>query len=306
MRIWALIAILMSISFIVGPGPFALASDAGAKVEASGDRTTIYIGDRIKYSITVTAPPEVEIEFPKIQGTLGPFVVKEGPLERSVGHERSELYTITIYTTGRQSIPELEVKCRPRGGEWTSLKTNAIPVEVKSLLAESPKENDIRDIKGILAFPRNLLIPFLFWPAACALAVGGLFLLVRKALMRKREAPPKPAHVIAYEELERIKMSGLLAEGKAREYYFRLSNCIRHYLENRFSLKAPEMTTEEFLLAVRDSGTLEEDYKKLLKDFLSSADMVKFAKYGPSPQEAESSFEFAKRFVDETREDDGR
>ena len=74
-------------------------------------------------------------------------------------------------------------------------------------------------------------------------------------------------------------------------------------MENRFDLRAPEMTTDEFLATLRSSKSLSTTQKSLVRDFLSHCDMVKFAKYLPPNTEAETSYESAKRLVDETMED---
>ena len=278
-----------------------------AKAEVSADRAAVYIGDRIRYTINVQAKPGATVEFPKPGKELGPFEVKDSGISKSQEEKngeirRSQWYLLASYKTGKQSIPALDIKYKAKGASgWSILKTKELTVEVKSLLSENPKAADIKDIKGILPIESRVVRNILFLIAALIFAAM-LVLWVRKVFFKGALAGPKPAHVIAYEELERIKMSALLAEGNFREYYFRLSNCIRRYLENRFALRAPEMTTEEFLGAVRDSGVLDAKNKDLLKSFLLGADMVKFAKYGPARQEAESSYEFAKRFIDETKE----
>jgi len=82
-----------------------------------------------------------------------------------------------------------------------------------------------------------------------------------------------------------------------------ISDIIRHYLENRFLLKAPEMTTEEFLFYVRDYSQLIKEHKTLLKEFLLTCDLVKFAKYVPLFEEMDAIFVSAKKLVDETKEE---
>jgi len=64
------------------------------------------------------------------------------------------------------------------------------------------------------------------------------------------------------------------------------------------------MTTQEFLLKVKDDSLLSNEHKRLLKEFLSCSDLVKFAKYGPSEKEVDSSFESAKKLIDETKEEE--
>lgn len=114
--------------------------------------------------------------------------------------------------------------------------------------------------------------------------------------------PPLPAHETAFKALQELTNKAYLKTGKVREYYFELSDIVRHYVENRFQLRAPEMTTEEFLTTLKDSKILNAEQKILLKDFLSHCDMVKFAKYLPDEKESESSYESAKRFIEETKE----
>ena len=112
----------------------------------------------------------------------------------------------------------------------------------------------------------------------------------------------RSAHEIALMQLEALKNKGLLQQSKIKEYYSEVSFIIRHYLENRFLLKAPEMTTEEFLTFARDYGQLQSVQKNSLKEFLSACDMVKFAKYSPSDHEIEEIFVCAKKFVEQTKE----
>ena len=105
----------------------------------------------------------------------------------------------------------------------------------------------------------------------------------------------------AQQRLEALHRKDWTTEGKLAEYYTELSGIIRRYIEERFGLRAVEMTTEEFLRSVGASALLTEEQKKVLKDFLSACDLVKFARYGPSPQEIEESWAKARRFVEETR-----
>jgi len=86
---------------------------------------------------------------------------------------------------------------------------------------------------------------------------------------------------------------------------------LRKYLEGAFRVSAPEMTTEEFLDAAAASGVLTLGHRELLRDFLNQCDLVKFARYRATKEEADSVYAAARRFVDETApadvmKDDGR
>lgn len=164
---------------------------------------------------------------------------------------------------------------------------------------------DIRDIRPPVYFPANysLLIAI-----AAVIALVALFFLGRAFLKIMRErgpgpaAPaPKSAHQIALEALLALQAKNLPGAGKIKEYYFELSDIIRHYLEGRFNIRAPEMTTEEFLYFLRDSQSLYPAHKEMLREFLTLCDIVKFARYGPTGIEIKNSFDAAVKLVNETK-----
>jgi len=164
----------------------------------------------------------------------------------------------------------------------------------------------LKDIKPPVYFPADYFIFILI--AAVILLAAAAFLIARFLKKRKKEGPApalevrRPAHEIAYEALEELRAKDLPSSGRVKEYYFELSDIARHYLEGRFSIKAPEMTTEEFLYFLQGSSALSGAHKGLLTQFLNHCDMVKFARYGPAPGEIEGSFSAAKGLVDETKE----
>lgn len=169
--------------------------------------------------------------------------------------------------------------------------------------AAAAEGTDIRDIKGPLSIqgPAYLYILIALLAAIIITVLVVLFLKKRKK-PEETVIPPVPAHETAYRAFDELMKKDCLKKGRVREYYFELSDIVRHYLENRFSLRAPEMTTEEFLSTLRDSDILNPGQKGLMREFLSHCDMVKFAKYLPDQKEAESSYESARKIVDETKE----
>jgi hypothetical protein len=155
---------------------------------------------------------------------------------------------------------------------------------------------DIKDIKPPIQ-PRE---PgkTIFWVLLSAAAIIAAASLYR--MMRKRK-PVRLSHETALEELEAFK-AAFLKSGDIKNYYVGISDSVRHYIERSFNLRAPEMTTEEFLDSLRGSAALSQDQKGLLKDFMGSCDLVKFAKYAPSKDEAELVFTTAAKFIEETKD----
>src|SRR4029077_9600432 len=89
-------------------------------------------------------------------------------------------------------------------------------------------------------------------------------------------------------------------QGLFKEYYSALSGIVRAYVERRFGVRAPEMTTEEFLLTTARGGRLQGAYRALLGEFLGQSDLVKFARHVPTLADSERAWASARRFVEET------
>ena len=160
----------------------------------------------------------------------------------------------------------------------------------------------LRDIKGPLSLVGHLNILLLLVFLVIAAVLLWLYWFLSKRKKAPKPIPKKLAHEIAYEQLRQLQAKGLIQQARIKEYFSEISDIVRHYLENRFSVRAPEMTTEEFLFYVRDYGKLIAGHKTLLKEFLSACDLVKFAKHLPQVKEIDAIFAAAQKLVDETKE----
>lgn len=141
---------------------------------------------------------------------------------------------------------------------------------------------DILDIRPPVAIPN----PWLWvWIALAALLVGAaLFLLIRHSMRRRSElpaVPPVPAHVRARQRLE----EALAFIASPKPFVIAVSDTLRTYLEEALALRAPERTTEEFLVDLQGSALLNDSQKEQLAGFLTQCDMVKFAKHEPRETE---------------------
>ncbi len=278
-------------------------------VNTTVDKAKITIGDKITYKIIVDFPEEIEVMFPEIKDKIGGFTAidfGDEELKRDEGRITLERwYTLETYTTGSYIIPAINVKHKRKDEEEIrEAKTSEIFIEVVSILDENA--SDIRDIKPPVSLNKNYYRLYLI--TAITVGVLGIAGAIILFLYRRKHgeigfAPePLPAHEIAYNELENLKALNLISKGRIKEFYYALSNIVRHYIENRFRLMAPERTTEEFLTEMAITDKLEEKHKQLIRNFLEHCDLVKYAKYGPNNQEIENAFNSAKKLVDETRE----
>ncbi|NQT32669.1 MAG: hypothetical protein HQ594_03235 [Candidatus Omnitrophica bacterium] len=278
------------------------------ELKAVVDKEEVYIGDRIKFTVTAYYDPKYEVLFPVEPENLGDFTFVESLPSRFLLGEKGSKgrklsgyeYVLTVYETGLHIVPPVKVKYKTsKDADWLTTESPKAAVEVLSLLTGSDK--DIKDIKGLIVFNIDLSKIFIVLLVLAVCLVIWFLWRRRKRRIEEELRRIKPAHEIAYEELRELKKMDLPAQGRIKEYYFILSDIIRRYLENRFAFRAPEMTTEEFMQSIKKSPKLADKHKELLKEFLFRCDMVKFAKYGPTPLEMLDSFKAAETLVDETR-----
>lgn len=270
-------------------------------LKASVDRKSIRIGDRIKLTVKAKVGRGDELALPKFDDyRIGDFEIKDsGVIARNRllgGKVLKYWYSVSAYTVGKSTIPQIDVKFRKKGRkDWTTKKTPAIDVNVTSVLPSGKQPSDIRGIKGPLSY-RNVYWGILALGSSLLLFIAAFAVFYRSI---KRYGPVKLPHETALEELENVRAK-YLQGGEVKEYYVGVSDCIRRYIERAFSLKAPEMTTEEFLNSLRESSALSIEQKDLLKGFLGACDLVKFAKYAPTTREAEGLYETAGVFIRQT------
>ena len=189
----------------------------------------------------------------------------------------------------------------------TTLSTNSAalvlpnPADVTNAVA-SETIPDIRGLKDMVEIPTGNEWVWWLLVAVAVLVVAGIVAWFIRRHLAKCSAelappPPPPPHVVAWERLQRAL--DLIHE--AEWFCIEVSHIIRVYLEERFSLHAPDRTTEEFLLELQSSRHLAGEHKQLLANFLSECDMVKFARAEPPEQELRSLHEAASRLVGETQ-----
>jgi hypothetical protein len=157
---------------------------------------------------------------------------------------------------------------------------------------------DIQPLKGPVEIPSTY--GWLWWVAAAIAAAAIAWYLWRKFRAGK-PAGAKPAVVIPPHRKAKDRLRGA-SELMSDPYRFcsLVSDVLRAYVEERFELRAPERTTEEFMAELRTSAKLHVDHKSLLEDFLSRCDLVKFARFEPSLPELQALLDSAIRFIDET------
>lgn len=300
----ALLLLTSCLAWAQDPPPTPV--DAPVQFRTWVEPKEVTIGDPIRYSIEIRVSEGTELRIPVYSGSFGDFTITDfgdSPPQTKDGWVTvTRWYTLTCFETGDQLVPRPRVHYRLPGGEIEGAEGEETLVGVHSLLARQPDATDIRDIKPPEELPFDWR-PYGLVGAVCvalALAGFGLFTFLNRP-RRSYVVPPRPPHEVALTALQSLRAQRLIEEGEFAQYYVTLSAIIRRYLEDGFGVRAPEMTTEEFLATAASDRRLGPQQRRLLAEFLTQADLVKFARHLPTLNDVESAYEAARRFIEETR-----
>jgi hypothetical protein len=283
-----------------------------AKVTLDADKKEITIAEQVNLSISIDIDEEYEIELPSFGDKLEQFgIVDYHTTQPELKDNKRKLITRTYilepFLSGDYAIKPMKVMFFKKGDkEKHFIETPEITIKVKSLLPKDINDLKLNEIIPPLPYPRSYMV--WIWGGAGAgiiilLAVGIYF--YRKRFMRMDIIETRlKAHEIAYNELKALVDENLIEKGEIKEFYLRLSSIIRRYIENRFGLRAPEQTTEEFLKGLEKAQDFPVEYKPLLNNFLRHCDLVKFAKFTPETKDIQGSFDSCKAFIQGTEEQD--
>jgi hypothetical protein len=135
--------------------------------------------------------------------------------------------------------------------------------------------------------------------------VVGLYYFLRKRgvdLLHVKQRPEEPPHIVAFRELERIRIEKIWHNGKVKEYYTQITDTIRKYIGKRFGVYAMEMTTEELMIVLEKLADLNVHNTAIIRQVLELADLVKFARAEPLTNEHDRTLKNAYEFVENTLE----
>jgi hypothetical protein len=293
---------------------FSSASAQDVKVKSSFDSTRIFIGDQIRFTVTIEKPAGLKLILPALKDTLIKNIeIVSGPVVDSTPQggrmKIIQRYLVTSFDSGRYQVPPVFAEIKNENGLKRFYSDYSLLKVMRVKIAPPDTVSKIFDIVKPYRAPVTVgeVLP---WVLIVALAAGLVWLAIRyirKLRSTGREPEviinPDPAHVIALRELERLRDEKLWQSGEIKKYYTRLTEVLRQYLENRYRVYSLELTTSETLVALVKTGFKRDGSYSQLKNVLTSADLVKFAKYNPEPSENESVFQESWNFVLATKEE---
>lgn len=291
------------------------------KVEEGSVAATVTLRPRqvrtsgaVQFTIEVTAPAEALMEPPDLDAALPQDWVitdrrRTTPSANEIQRTERFEYTIEPYLPGRHEIRSFEIVCDVEGdaGGRTVLHSIAVPVDVVSEWPAGETSAEPAALRSVVD-PRPAPLPWWAWTGIGGGAVLLAALVAWLAARSRRPHTPEPirkkAHEIALADLGRLIADQLIERGAFKPFYQRISNILRRYIEDRYALRAPEQTTEEFLDASRTARCFDSGDLQLLEEFLTHCDMVKFAEHVPDHTQMTSTLDTVRAFIERTRSED--
>ena len=161
----------------------------------------------------------------------------------------------------------------------------------------------IHDIKGQLRYPVTFkeTLPWIGGALLLAALVAVLVWWLRRRSTAAAGAQKKdPAYIVALRELDKWRGDKFWAPDKQKAYYSGITDALKTYIEDRFGVDAPEMTTAELFDALKLAEDLPADLREELRGVFECADFVKFAKHTASDEDNARALPTAVRFVTST------
>lgn len=299
--------------------PIEPAKDAIAKTTELGPvKATIKVwpakptlADPVYVRLEIEAPAGIVIDAPFQEAgdrRLGRFLVsafsRDTKHKPDGGQLAEQTYTLEAPASGRQRIPPLRFEMtdqRKAGDKPQEVLTEEVPLEIAPIAVEAATAQ----LKAALG-ELDPDVGGIGWLAVLGIASGvlvigsGSVLALRALRARRRIEAQRSAYDEAVIQLRQLEANPP-DETSADSWYVTLSAIVRRYLERRYEIRAPELTTEEFLQVATARPELTGEHRALLTSFLERCDRVKFAGYRPDADESLATLKAARGFVEDTR-----
>lgn len=300
---------------LIGGAICAQSIDASAKI----DRKNMRLGEQTTFTLNVNYNDSIEpnqIVFPDFENGIPvsstdtnfttTLEVVETFMDTASEQSLQRKYIVTSWDTGTFFIDSIQIQI----GD-TFAFTNTSYIRIGDVPVDTTK--DIVDIKEIYdeevdledenAEKSWLEKNWIWLTIVGVLLIAGIlgwFFYFRKEKEVIEVKAKLPAHQIALQRLASVKKKDYIKKGQEKEYYSEISEILRVYLEDRYGVKALELTTNEIITRLKYEN-ISPDQKFSLKELFEIADLVKFAKAKPTEMDNENTLYKAEEFVRNTK-----
>lgn len=276
---------------------------AQSGVEVKIEPIEMMIGEQAQVTVTVQAPEGAKVEMPTFQPRQQ-IVAGVEVIATQRTDDRTLLLTLTSFDGNLYYLPPFKVKVNGKTVESKSLALKVVEVEVDTTKLDKffgPKDvqdNPFQWSDWKLSFWLSILI-LVLWAVAyyLYLRLRDNKPIIARIKIVKRLLP----HQKAMKEIEQIKADKMVASEDQKEYYTKLTDTLRKYIEERYGFSAMEMTSSEIIARLTSSGD-QQSLDELRRLFMT-ADLVKFAKYSTMINENDANLVNAIDFINQTKQE---
>ena len=274
------------------------------------ERDSILVADQLEYGFVLdSVAPGTGLalsDFAKVSNDTLTFV-RGWQIDTLRTHKREGSMDIrgsvilAPFEEGKYILPPIYV-ARNVGGKVDTLKYEAPEFEVKAIPIDTATYV-LHDIKAQIRYPLTFkeVLP---WIGGGLLFAGLVVLAIIYIRSRRRKAEEElhkdPPHIVALRHLEKYRGDKFWAPEKQKGFYSGVTDTLKEYIEARFGVDAPEMTTAEVFEALKASKDITPDLFAECKELFETADFVKFAKYTAPDEYNAKVLPMAVRFVTDT------
>ncbi|HRS53583.1 MAG TPA: hypothetical protein P5250_02625 [Bacteroidales bacterium] len=282
------------------------------KANAKLEKSAILVGQQTKLTLECTLPTKAFLNWPILADTLtdGVEIINISKIDTAINNNFLYLkrsITITSFDSGNYIIPPLQFSFSLSQNDTNLNVLKTLPLQLNVTYIDGVDTTKaIKDIKAPLDSPftwREILPWGLGIIILIILALTVIYVINRirkkKPIISFSNEKLLPPHEQALQELETLRQKKLWEQGKVKEYYSELTDILRIYISKRFEINATEMTSEEIYNNMKDKIE-ETDTINILYHILTLADIAKFAKGQPLPDENDLSMKNAINFIKTT------
>jgi hypothetical protein len=276
--------------------------DAGVVTKL--DPPQIMVGDRARLFLEVTNhPSKGTLYWSQIPDTFNSLeVIEKGKIDTITNGDvvtYKQRLLITGFDSGVFKIPSFYFALRSSAGDSFYIQSDSLNILVQTVAVDTTQA--FKPIKNII-YVKASWLDYLWYIVGGVLLLAGIVVLTVYLARRKKpvpvipEGPKETLQEEALRLLNELEAKQLWQNDKIKEYYVDLTAIVRGYIESRFLTAALELTTDELLQKVQVQRELMPHYT-LLSAILHTADMAKFAKAQPLPQEHIDAIDKARQFI---------
>ena len=284
-----------------------LSLSAQVKVESKISSMEMLIGQQVKLDVSVTVSPSAQVIFPQTaqmpQGIEFLGAIENPDVEVDNGQVlRSRSYVLTSFDDTLYYLPPMTINV-----DGKDYKTNQLALKVLTIDVDTLHLDQYRPAHGVQDNPflwADWSLPF--WLSVVMLV---LFAVAYYLYLRLRDNKPVMVslrivkrllpHQKAMKAIEEIKAERMVTAENPKEYYTRLTDTLRKYIEERYGFSAMEMTSSEIIDRLMQSG--DQTMLDELRQLFQTADLVKFAKYSTLINENDANLVNAIDFINQTK-----